>query len=987
MIKLRIEVFHMFNNIIRYVCIVLCLSGMLAMQSSYSQEYAFEAYSEGDGLPSNDIYDLLSARDGYMWFATDNGVSRYDGARFINISAADGLSSNTIIKLYEDYLGRVWFLAYNGTLSYYEDGSVKEYYYNDTIIKYFSDNYLDKILVDSMGNVVLAPRHGGKGIIDRNGMVRYSNCPRPINDLDTCFLSFRDLDTDYFITVQDGTQGHCDKTGRLAYCNGTYFLRVLFTSMEFQRNYVKLGEGAYLVSYRNCVFYIQDKRIKTIREFPEEVLALYLDTDERIWLSVKYDNGLYSFEDPSLEGEPQHFFTGLTVTDIGQDVEQGYWISTEGDGVFYTPGFGFNNYLIPGDNRKLSVMALALSGERLWFSTRDKEVYSGRLADGSISDIRKLHIKEPYDWIRNIAIDHNGYLWFSSTSEVRYDPAGFPNPPDTVIHANFIDRLYADTILVATHKLAYFHGGEFVRFANSDSARRVYSCLNTDDGLYLGTLYGLFQVKNGKVLNASKGIPSLDDRINCIEQISDWMIVGSQVNGITILADTGVCDIITMGNGLLNNNVREIVIENDSTFWAATKAGLNKIVIGPGGKHSRIEGYSMIDGLPSNDIHDMLMHEDHIWMATSNGLSSFNPLKIKPFMAPPAIRVNGVQVNGRDTIVTDAYVLDHDQNDLRISFTGFSFRHRAELKYRYRLVGFNDRIIETKNNWANFPNLPPGEYKFLVNVGNAYGIWNEQPKEIDIRIKKYFTQTLGFLIFLILFSLSLIVVISVIYQRQKKIKEQARADMARMEQKIFRLQMNPHFVFNALLAIQGFMYQQNTREAGRYLTSFAKLIRHTLYGSREELVPLNNELEAMKYYLELQRLRFNDNFDFKIDVGRNIFTEGIKIPPMLIQPFLENAIEHGLQHRKEGGLLLLQIRQEKNVLNIQIEDNGIGRKAALEIQKKKGRLHKSLGMEIVKSRLDSLKKIIGKRITMDIIDVKNDEDKATGTIVKIAMPL
>lgn len=210
--------------------------------------------------------------------------------------------------------------------------------------------------------------------------------------------------------------------------------------------------------------------------------------------------------------------------------------------------------------------------------------------------------------------------------------------------------------------------------------------------------------------------------------------------------------------------------------------------------------------------------------------------------------------------------------------------------------------------------------------------------------------------------------------------------MARMEQKIFRLQMNPHFVFNALLAIQGFMYQQNSREAGRYLTSFAKLIRHTLYGSREELVSLNNELEAMKYYLELQRLRFNDNFDFTINIGENVFPEVIKIPPLLIQPFLENAIEHGLQHKKEGGKLILAIRQEKGMLFIEIEDNGIGREASYEIQRKKGRLHKSLGMEIVKSRLDSLNKVVGKKIMLDVLDLKDDEDKARGTLIRISMP-
>ena len=207
-----------------------------------------------------------------------------------------------------------------------------------------------------------------------------------------------------------------------------------------------------------------------------------------------------------------------------------------------------------------------------------------------------------------------------------------------------------------------------------------------------------------------------------------------------------------------------------------------------------------------------------------------------------------------------------------------------------------------------------------------------------------------------------------------------------MEQKMFRSQMNPHFVFNALLAIQGFMYQNNPRDAGRYLTSFAKLIRHTLYGSSEEYISLDQEIEAMEYYMDLQRLRFNEKFEYHIRTEGDLMPESIKIPPMLIQPFIENAIEHGLQHMDGKGELLLSIEMPDVYLKIIIEDNGIGREEAMKLQQKKGRLHKSLGMEIVRKRVASLNLILDKKINLDILDLKDAEGNGIGTRITIYIP-
>ena len=182
------------------------------------------------------------------------------------------------------------------------------------------------------------------------------------------------------------------------------------------------------------------------------------------------------------------------------------------------------------------------------------------------------------------------------------------------------------------------------------------------------------------------------------------------------------------------------------------------------------------------------------------------------------------------------------------------------------------------------------------------------------------------------------------------------------------------------------MYNNQPHEAGRYLTSFAKLIRHTLYGSTEDFIHLDKEVEALQYYLDLQRMRFNNMFDYNIEIDGDIMPEAILIPPLLIQPFLENSIEHGLQHKAGRGLLELKIVNSGNAIEVIIDDNGIGRENAMNLQHAKEKLHKSMGQDIVRKRIESLNMIMTQKIRLEIIDLKDEQGNAMGTRVILHLP-
>lgn len=973
--------FRIRMSAITLMVMISCFHGM-------AQDPVFSRLTEEEGLPSDYVYDILVADNGIMWFATDNGVCQYNGREFTSYNVTEGLAANVILKLYQDMTGRIWFLSNNGLLSYFEDGNVRAYEFNGVISRYLRDSFFHKMYVDSSGTIKLSPRRGGIYTIDPQGRLRIDRDVSPI-EADSCYLYFEDFGGDHFMTMVSKAPASCTPGRKLCTTGAGYYIHQSFDHLRFHRNFARAGKNAWVVSFGKHCYHIKNDMIVSEREFDEEVLSLMADDQRRLWVSKKYGRGVYVFEGNWLKNNARHLLDGYTITSMAQDREGNFWMGTEGHGVFYSSCIDFNMFTLPGDDRRLNVMDIAITGNRIWFSSQDKALYTGKLGNGLAGDLRKVKIEGVYDRIRSIAVDEDGYLWLSSTEHIRYDPAGFPRPPDTVITTTIVQKGLGDTILLASKVwgLCIYKDGQLRSFTKTDSTRRVYAIWHDrDKSIWLGTLYGLYRYSGGVEHYFGNSSPLLGERIGAVCRLGELMVVGTSAYGVLFLHGDSVLDHLAMDEGLIGNSVRAMFAQNDTVLWIGTRDGLNRIKFDHTYTRYELEGYGVSDGLPSREINSIGMHDGYIWLGTGNGLISFDPLKLKPHLAPPMIRIEGVQINGRDTTLSDHYVLAHDQNNIRVNFMGISYRAREGVRYRYMLSNYHDHMVQTNNPWANLLNLPPGDYTLYVNAGSVHGIWNENPVMIRFTIRKHYTQTVGFMILLIfLFAVSF-AGIFLFFRRQRMIKERNTLELAKTEQRMFRLQMNPHFVFNALLAIQGYMYNNQPHEAGRYLTSFAKLIRHTLYGSTEDFIHLDKEIEALEYYLDLQRMRFNRMFEYSIEISDEIIPESTLIPPLLIQPFLENAIEHGLQHKGEGGKLRLIISGAGTIIKVVVEDNGIGRKKSQEMNKNRDKLHKSMGQDIVSKRIESLNMIMTQKIQLEISDMLDDSGNAAGTRVVLLLP-
>ena len=222
---------------------------------------------------------------------------------------------------------------------------------------------------------------------------------------------------------------------------------------------------------------------------------------------------------------------------------------------------------------------------------------------------------------------------------------------------------------------------------------------------------------------------------------------------------------------------------------------------------------------------------------------------------------------------------------------------------------------------------------------------------------------------------------------RENIEMSLRQRMLETERSLLRTQMNPHFIFNALNSVQSFITSNNQLDAVRFLSKFAKLMRMILDHSMQQFVPLSNELTSLSLYIDLEKARFNNRFNYRIDVDGNVDEELLNVPPMLIQPFVENAILHGLMHKPEGGLIVISITDNGDkTLTCQITDNGVGRKAAAEIEKGE-KAHKSVGMQLTRERLQDLNQKTKSELSYTITDLEDADGKALGTQVTIVMPV
>jgi len=445
---------------------------------------------------------------------------------------------------------------------------------------------------------------------------------------------------------------------------------------------------------------------------------------------------------------------------------------------------------------------------------------------------------------------------------------------------------------------------------------------------------------------------------------------------------TGRIELFTKQTGIISTVINDIVSDKEGNAWIATEGGLvfyNK-------QKMKFSSYTKADGLPDDNITAANFTDNAKQVLFLGFAKTYCLLELKNFLLKKAVPENiitDVQVNGESFLVNETPGFSYDQNSISFSFTGINFNQGQQNNYACILEGFDQawKYPGTERK-INYINLPPAKYTFKVKSANHQGEWNENPATFSFEIKPPFWQRWWFRVLLIAsvgFAFYYF-----IKRREAAIQKEnsIKLQMSELRMQALRAQMNPHFIFNSLNSIQNYILSNNTIDAASYLSKFAKLMRRILDQSKHNFLPLGEVMETLKMYIEIEAFRFNNEFTYSFTVEEeDDDLLDARVPPMLFQPFVENAILHGLMPKPGDKKLLVSCKRVNNSAAIIIDDNGTGR---MHQPLKAG--HESQAGKLTEGMLESLQQLQNIKATIDIID-KKDNGTASGTTVKIILPL
>ncbi len=1006
----------------------VCVFFLFVSLFLFSQEPKYVHYTTDDGLPSSEVYDILQDSKGYMWFATDNGVSRFDGYKFHNYTRDDGLLSRTIFDLFEDCRGRIWFAYDNNQLGYIYHDTIFKYKYNNEI-ELFNNNiktkkrYIKQISVDSTDNVLIVYSYYGSTYISNKGKLINFN----ILGRDTIQYNYSsDFNLSHFIIPSDIEYFYSDKINIrinnklffLGKINKPYSDAVYFSKDKFV---FSLNTNIYLFSNNSLV----SNEINALR-----ILCLTND-DGDLWVGTHPLLGALCYKDADITKVPfKQYLKGYSVSAIFRDKENGLWLSTIQDGVFYIPNENFQNYSTTSGFTDNHCTQLLINDEKIIYAgINSRDVF--KIGNKKVTKIYQDSL--PYEgnltyqnnlvWIYGIEGNYN----INKKNEIYKRKPYYHTTLGKSFNSMYSNRSYAISdrihLLSTSQGFAYFilnkNGDTLTGYVNLlDHIYINDFCKYKENNILLATKVGLYSLTpdtiafiDSKIVFLGKTNPKLKERIDKIlyNKFDHRYWMATRDYGLFVWDDKkDSIYVISKREGLTDNLITSLYCWKNYIF-AGTKFGLCQISLLDTTRFSyTLKMFTKNNGLAANEINDIVVVDSTVYVATDKGICFFNFINNTTNKVPPPVYITHFKINENDTLILNDYRLKYNQNNLTIQFVGLAYKACGDVLYKFQLEGSDTSWHYTKNTELRYLGLPPGNYKFKVFAQNEDGYWSSKPAIINFRILPPFWATLWFkMIVLFIIVLFIFIVISIrlnIIKKRNKIilEETKKRNQLKLEEtekrhglegelmntrlKALNQQMNPHFVFNTLSAVQLLVLKNENELVMEYLNKFARIMRMTLDFSRNEFSSIDKTIEYIAAYIKLKSINLNEEIIFDTKISDNIDIHKENISPMIVQPFVENAIIHGLIPLQNNMKLSIEISKDKDNILFIIEDNGIGRIKAAELNKRKELTHKSYGIRITEERIELITKINNRNIKTEIIDLADDKGNVTGTRVVLNFP-
>lgn len=909
-------------------------------------DFHYTNYTANNELPTNTIYAIFKDKEGFLWFGTDKGVIKYDGYVFKHIEQAAETEGNEILEIAELPNKEMLFFSLGaGILSYTTAaGKIIPHPQNEKIKAISKTSWVKSHSIDKEGNLWVS-------LLNRD-LQSYKDTffYKITNDSVLTYPPQKEniIHNEYYKKLDSGGIIWAGPSRRVTEKNKENINRIL-----------KLNDGRLLVCSHTQLWFIDKQGLikEILAPVDKGILKLYEDKQGLIW--VGSHKGVWVLDK---EGKLKtQLLAEKSVCDIEQDNEGQYWLATLSDGIFLV--------------RSLAVKVNREIKSHDFIMLKD-QVYSRY--DQTIAGINN---QSKYLFPRFILDSLVGYF-----SKELLDSLGVPK------------NIYKDDkralLWVARSKGALALDTEGRIVYNSKLLgfdQWTNSILAQNDTVWLGNSKGLWcwYLKKNKIEAFF-----LNEKIN-VQKIApigkDTLCVATKGQGLWIIPIKNVQKAIKFDdkNGMLSNYIESLhIIKNKTKIWCGTNKGLCLVDI----KKQSIYCYDCRNMLLSNELKSIVeISSDSLLIGSTAGLSLVTApiftLNIdKNTKAAIPLFLVAAHNNSKKIETTDSIQYwDYDQHQLVIHFLGLSYKEHP--LYRYRLRGATEKWEQSTETSVRYSNLAPGYYEFEVAARYVNGEWGAEKTLLRFHIYPHFSQTTWFraIVFLLLSAVAVAIGLGIAYLLNRRTRTQLF--IKSLEQKALRSQMNPHFIFNTMNSVSFLVASNQKKEAQRYIAKLSKLMRCVLENSKHNLITLDKEIEVLLLYIELEKLRYGEHVLFHFEHPPLHDSIRYKIPPMLIQPIIENALVHGLSHKTDNGNLWCSIRVENNsVLRVQVDDDGIGREKSKAINATLNQLQKkeSVGLRNIQERIDNLNKMLKNTLSITIQDLYETTEE-TGTSVVLTI--
>lgn len=936
-------------------------------------------YSEENGLNSSYTYRLSQDNNGFIWVGSDNGLFRFDGKEFKQYNKKDGLKNIDVLACYPLSNGEIFINPFLNDFAYLKNGKIINSDTNKELRKiqfgHNPDIYIDK------ESLIIYTTYNPKNLYQyKNGKVStiplyFKNSPNITNyvfgfDPSNHLLYLSDQKTNIqAYHIINKTMTPCNifsGKGTAIFRKGDYFIFRHKRTIEIYK--------------RENNFHFKKLQSYTINE---NIHQMIVDKNYKIWLCLEKGGSLY-FKESLLEldtlqlSTPTRILDDYIINDIMMDKDNNAWFSTRNNGIFFIGDRFFKNYIhLPIKNNSGYITAIAKNDNNIILGYN--EAKSGIFNSKKIENIvleknRKIEHKAIY-------AKGNTLIFGLSLTLIQYNI--FTRKKEILRECNIkniIPYTENSVLLCTSNDLTAYH--YLTKTFTEILKERVYNALPYhQDSIFVGSFKDLYKLNS----NTKKKTLFLEGYyFTDLKKLKQNVYVGAtNLNGIILFNNKGITRKITEKEGLPTSQIKKIEVENDHTFWASTNSGLCRIEIQE--KHFKINNFTQTDGLPSNVVAGCVIKNDTVYVGTSKGLGvlPIHDLFTQQKFINKKVIINSVTIGNKEFFDRQQHLTGQTpDNNISFNLSFPDYSSQGKINYKYKVEGLNENWQISNSPIITFNAIPPGKYIFKVFGLGYNGKKSYISSDVAFEISPKFWQTWWFKVFSILVFAAIIFLLINLYFQKKRNKKLENLyyekKIAELELQAIKAQINPHFIYNCLNSIQFLLYKKDYQETENYLDVFSQMIRKTLHYSEKTFMPINEEVEYLSLYLNMEKLRLKDQFEYKITVSEKVDKSWI-IPSLLIQPFAENALKHGIANLKDRkGIIDISFDHIDSSLCITIEDNGVGINNTSESM---GKIN-SFGVKLSQKRIETFKQLFDTHIILEINNLQDTQQKP-GTQIKL----